>query len=91
MKYLYEYTYFLFQDVENGLSDVGVEVSGNKISCHFTKDEVTNLILPSDLGEATIDFDSVSYHIALAYGKLGGDGNVAKHSKAKVSDDPIQI
>ena len=46
---------------------------------------MTNLILPEDLGEATIDFNSTNYHFALAYGKLGEDGNIAKHSKAKVS------
>ena len=44
----------------NGLSDVVASVTDGKITCSFVRAAVTNLVLPNDLGEATIDLGKFS-------------------------------
>ena len=79
------------QDAQNGLSDISVSVADGKLSCAFTRDAVTNLVLPNDLGEATIDLDKVGYYVMLATGPMGDDGHIAPHKDQEISENPIKM
>ena len=73
------------QDALNGLSDTSVTLEDGKLSCTFTREAVTNLILPMGLGEATIDLNSEPYFIQLATGLLDSSDNIAYHQDKIVS------
>ena len=68
------------------MSDVSISVADGKIACAFSRDALTNLVLPNELGEATFDLNSVPYFLALATGNLGSDGNIAPHKDKDVSE-----
>ena len=60
-------------------------LENGKLSCSFTREAVTNLILPMGLGEATIDLDSVPYFVQIATGNLDGSGHITYHKDKIVS------
>jgi len=82
---------FKLEDSSYGLSDTSISIKDGKIYCSFIRDAVTNLILPNDLGEATIDLDNIPYFVMLASGPLATSTQIDRHRGASVTKTFVKL
>ena len=73
------------------MSELNIAVEDGKLFCSFIREAVTDLVLPGNFGEVTIDLDNVSYFVELATGPLASNGYIAPHQDAGVSDNPVKM